>query len=238
MVTFDLEVSEESITEDTDAMAGLALTNIIEGQVISASDNQPINNADVGLVNTNKRTKTNESGEFSMETAGSGETIVAYADGYTSNTSMITDNEKVTIQLRSAPVTVAGRMAQPAAMEETDNGREKRTVDAAAAIEATTPTNPVPVPEIPIDQYHQYLRENLEYPAQATQDGIAGTVILEITVDARGAISNITILLGLGYGCDEEARRLIQEGPGWNSAIINGTPTEAVAQIAVHFSLD
>jgi TonB family protein len=249
MLALDLEagVEEEPDSEDTDALAGISLTNTIQGQVISASDNQPIYNADVGLLNTNERTKTNENGEFSIETTGSGETIVAYADGYNSNTSGITDDEKITIQLHSAPLATASRMAlresqpdraQPAALQESEVGKQKKAADAAATIEAPVPSNSIPVPEIPMVQYQQYLHENLEYPPQAAQNGIQGKVILELSVDANGTITNIFILLGLGYGCDEEATRVVREGPGWQPAIINGTPTSTVTQLAVQFSLD
>jgi len=246
-ILFDLETTEKSGVEDTDALAVLSITNTIKGQVVSASDNQPISNADVGLLSTNERTKTSENGEFSIETTGPGETIIVYADGYASNTSRISNSDNITIQLQSIPVTTAARMAaqesqpdrsQPVALQEPEESRQKEAADAAASIEVSLPSNPLPIPEIPMVQYQQYLTENLEYPPQAIQNGIEGNVIVEIAVDANGSITNISILLGLGYGCDEEAVRVIRDGPGWQPAVIDGIPTSASKQLAVEFSLN
>lgn len=40
--------------------------------------------------------------------------------------------------------------------------------------------------------------------------GIGGTVSLTFDVDYKGKLSNIKIKHGLGYGCEEEAIRLIK----------------------------
>jgi len=54
------------------------------------------------------------------------------------------------------------------------------------------------------------IRENLVYPQEALQKGIVGTVSLKYTIDHKGNVTDTHIIAGLGYGCDEEAERLVR----------------------------
>jgi TonB family protein len=51
----------------------------------------------------------------------------------------------------------------------------------------------------------------LHYPEKARSNNIIGSVTVEFTVDKDGATKNIFVIEGLGYGCDEEAIRVIKE---------------------------
>jgi len=51
----------------------------------------------------------------------------------------------------------------------------------------------------------------LSYPDAAKAANISGTVTVEYTVDINGNTKNVSIVKGLGYGCDEEALRVIKE---------------------------
>ena len=55
-----------------------------------------------------------------------------------------------------------------------------------------------------------YLRTNLQFPEQAKQFEIQGTVKLNFIIETDGRASNITIENSVGGGCDNEAIRLIQ----------------------------
>ena len=50
----------------------------------------------------------------------------------------------------------------------------------------------------------------LNYPDEAKKMGIEGRVVLRYTVDEQGKATDIHVLYGLGYGCDEEAIRLLE----------------------------
>ncbi len=56
----------------------------------------------------------------------------------------------------------------------------------------------------------KFIEANLQYPDAAVRHGIGGTVSLTFDVDYKGKLSNIKIKHGLGYGCEEEAIRLIK----------------------------
>jgi len=57
----------------------------------------------------------------------------------------------------------------------------------------------------------QGILNKLQYPDKARANNITGNVLIEYTVDKNGNTQNITLVKGLGYGCDEEAMRVIKE---------------------------
>ncbi|KAA9331548.1 energy transducer TonB [Hymenobacter busanensis] len=61
----------------------------------------------------------------------------------------------------------------------------------------------------------EYLQKHLHYPRQALSNQIEGKVFVSFTVDATGAITDVEVLKGLGYGTDEEAARVIGSMPRW-----------------------
>lgn len=54
-----------------------------------------------------------------------------------------------------------------------------------------------------------FITSNLTYPEEALAHKIEGTVEVAYDVDGLGRIRNVSIISGLGYGCDEEVIRLI-----------------------------
>ncbi|WP_420316783.1 TonB family protein [Ekhidna sp.] len=84
----------------------------------------------------------------------------------------------------------------------------------------------------------KYLEENLIYPDAARENQIEGNVILELLIGVSGAIESISIKKSLGFGCDQEAIRLINEGPTWNAAQKGGNAVEDKVRVRVKFKLD
>src|SRR5258705_10829574 len=56
----------------------------------------------------------------------------------------------------------------------------------------------------------EFIRTNLQYPEEALKNRIEGSVTVKYDVDALGNIDDVVIAHGLGYGCDEEALRLVK----------------------------
>ena len=67
----------------------------------------------------------------------------------------------------------------------------------------------------------QYIYGNLQFPAEAREREIQGTVRVSFVVETNGGVSNIIIVNSVGGGCDNEAIRLIQ-GTHWIPGIKNG----------------
>lgn len=85
--------------------------------------------------------------------------------------------------------------------------------------------------------YKQYLDSALIYPEEAKKAGIEGKVILRIEVYSNGMLGEISIEKGLGYGCDEEAIRLVREGPKWKAATQEGAAMTTTISQKIKFKL-
>jgi len=85
----------------------------------------------------------------------------------------------------------------------------------------------------------KFLSENLEYPEQAKNEGVEGTVHLKFTVTKDGSIKDITILNKdkLGYGCEEAAIAVIRKMPKWTPGRQNGEPVAVYFNIPIRFRL-
>lgn len=58
--------------------------------------------------------------------------------------------------------------------------------------------------------FQEYIRQNARLTDQARNNNISGTVRLEFEVGYDGKPINVKVLRGLGYGCNEEAIRLVE----------------------------
>jgi TonB family protein len=55
-----------------------------------------------------------------------------------------------------------------------------------------------------------FISSNIKYPQEAIDNNIQGTVKLLFEIDFKGNVSNAKVTAGLGFGCDEEAIRLVE----------------------------
>ena len=85
--------------------------------------------------------------------------------------------------------------------------------------------------------FKEYLTQNLRYPEQALNNKVEGRVTVQFTVDPSGKMSDFRVLRGLGYGCDEEVIRLIQQGPRWRPSRKNTEAVTDKVKVRMRFSL-
>ncbi len=57
---------------------------------------------------------------------------------------------------------------------------------------------------------NEFVRSNLKYPEEALTNKIEGTVTVNYDVDIYGDVISTKVKHGLGYGCDEEACRIVK----------------------------
>ncbi len=57
--------------------------------------------------------------------------------------------------------------------------------------------------------FREFIAENLRYPETALEAKVEGSVIVKYDIHDNGTVSNPRVLKGLGYGCDEEAIRVV-----------------------------
>lgn len=121
---------------------------------------------------------------------------------------------------------------------------------AVSAVPAKAPIEPLPsndttgylgkvdIPaEFPggINKARQFIANNIQYPDEAVENGVNGTVQVKFTVELDGSISNIQIVRKLGYGCDEEVIRVLKRMPKWSPAKLNGKIVRSYFTMPISF---
>ena len=58
--------------------------------------------------------------------------------------------------------------------------------------------------------FQEFIRKNLRYPKEALEKKIEGSVHIHYRVDGLGKVIEVNVTKSLGYGCDEEAIRVVK----------------------------
>ena len=86
-----------------------------------------------------------------------------------------------------------------------------------------------------MDFFRNYIADNMRIPEDESME--SGTaVVLSFRIDASGKPQDIIVIKGGGISFDREAIRLLQEGPDWTAAEINGLPTQEKIHLGINFS--
>ncbi|WP_199136229.1 carboxypeptidase-like regulatory domain-containing protein [Pedobacter sp. ASV12] len=179
--------------------------DIFSGKVISKIDGLPIPGADVKVLNTNIRTMTNSKGEFSLrlDSSNSQSLTVNYL-GFNAK-EVSTKANKAIIELEPADQTL-----------------KEVTVNISKAKIAP------PTPAESWAKYREYLNSNNKLYKGAVANRM---VLLSFEVDAKGRPSHIKVVKGLTKAEDDEAIRLVKEGPNW----VRHHPSDSKVELSIEF---
>ncbi len=83
-----------------------------------------------------------------------------------------------------------------------------------------------------------FVKNNLQYPQDARQYGIEGTVVVNFTVDSTGKVVNPGIEKGISWDLNESALKLIEQMPLWKPQTQFGKNIASEQQLALQFKLD
>ncbi len=83
----------------------------------------------------------------------------------------------------------------------------------------------------------RFLQNNLKYPRAASNANTQGKVIVQFSVMSDGSIANVSVLKGIGFGCDEEAERVVKMMPKWKPGKQNGKPVRVRFTLPIQFAL-
>ncbi len=84
---------------------------------------------------------------------------------------------------------------------------------------------------------YKWLSQNIIYPFEAQKNKIEGRVFVKFVIEASGEIGEVNITKGIGYGCDEEAARVVKNMPKWKPAMQNGYPVAIYYNMPIVFKL-
>ena len=96
------------------------------------------------------------------------------------------------------------------------------------------------LPEFPggMDSLHAYLARNIEFPQDARDHGVSGTVLAEFVVEKDGYVREVTIKVPLFPSCDEEVTRVLLQSPKWKPGNNQGKPVRCFYQVPITFKND
>ncbi len=84
---------------------------------------------------------------------------------------------------------------------------------------------------------YKWLGDHISYPAQASEEGVQGRVVVEFDVSKTGAIENARIVRGRHPALDKEALRLVKSMPNWQPGRNNGQPVKVTFTLPITFKL-
>jgi len=82
-----------------------------------------------------------------------------------------------------------------------------------------------------------FLRKNIGYPKPAIEKEVQGFVFIGCIVTEKGKIEDPSVLQGIGFGCDEEALRVVTLLPALIPARQKGKSVKSLCAIPVEFVL-
>jgi periplasmic protein TonB len=95
----------------------------------------------------------------------------------------------------------------------------------------------MPTPQGGMKAFYSYLSKNIQYPKAASKSNISGKVFVSLVVSETGRISDVKVVKGIGFGCDEEAVRVIAAAPPWIPGKQGGRPVKVRYTVPVNFTL-
>jgi len=85
--------------------------------------------------------------------------------------------------------------------------------------------------------WSKYMERNLRYPSRAQEEGAAGKVFVSFVVEKDGSITDVSVIKGIGFGCDEEAMKVIKKSPLWKPGKNKGVPVRVRYNMAINFQI-
>lgn len=188
-------------------------TIALSGKIVD-SNNEPIIGATVVQKGTNKGTVTDIDGNYKLNTDSEDAPLTAYLIGF----------EKLEIpDPKDAKIVV---MKEETGMLDevvvTGYGTQKKNMVTGSVSEVKSLSkNKVdeikPEPIGGIKEYKKYIEQNLVRPSEPSCKKIKGKVVLQFSVNTSGHPQNITVKKSLCPSLDQEAIRLLKDGPKWKA---------------------
>lgn len=139
----------------------------------------------------------------------------------------------------TATETVVGKDDAVETVVDPDAGKKEEPVEVKPADDEIF-TAVEQQPEFPggMAAFGKYLQKNLKYPAAASRANVSGKVYVQFVVNTNGSIQDVQILKSLGFGCDEEAARVIKSVPNWSPGKQSGRPVRTKFTLPISFVLE
>lgn len=194
---------------------------VVRGLVTEQRSGQPLPGVTVVVPGTNRATSTAADGSFALAVPVGTTRLMFSSVGFLPQEKSVAADSTALLTLALAP-------DHQSLSEVVLVPREK----------APAPVSVAPLPTGGYRAWNQYLRDSLQYPEKALEDRKEGTVRLRFTVTATGQVQHAEVVRSVSPEIDEEALRLLREGPAWHAGVQNGRRTTQTVKVDIPFRLE
>lgn len=205
-----------------DKEAEVANVKVITGKVISADDGTGLPGVNITIKDTEEGTITDAEGNYQITVEPAASALVFSFIGMESQEVKLDDATQVNVAMNQDMTQLSEVVVTGFGMAD-DEDTHGRITFATPAGGRTA--------------FKKYIESNIQYPEQALVNEVEGRVTIQFTVESSGALSEIKVIRGIGYGCDEEVIRLIKHGPKWNPTRRDDEPIKGRVKVRVRFRL-
>ena len=85
--------------------------------------------------------------------------------------------------------------------------------------------------------FRAWLANNYQYPSEAIDAMVKGTVTVSFDVDIDGSLQNIKILKDVGYGTSKAFVNLLKRCRPWTPGMIEGKPVKVSYTLPINLNL-
>lgn len=170
------------------------VNNVISGQVMDKSTNLPLEGAILKIKNTDLTAVTDSAGQFQLLSSGSNPQVEVRAIGY--ETQQVPSNQLANNQVKLSPA--------HAGLEEvvvTDYASKKKSVKQVTG------------PEGGWKAFEKYIKKETRRIGTSAK----GKVELSFIIDPNGKPSHIQVISGIDKVTDQQAVRMLENGPKWKT---------------------
>lgn len=188
-------------------LAKLAAKNIVRGKVVDEQQ-EPVIGAIVSIKGTNIAAMTDAKGKFELKAPEGAVELTTQYIGY----------QPVSIPADTTKNMLIAMKEDSQALNEVvvvGYGSKDKSKKSVSATEKEK-NNRMSEPLIGESKYKKYLKKNLIRPSDETCKQVKGIVTLTFYIDKDGTPEQFTVVQGLCESIDQEAIRLVKEGPKWS----------------------
>jgi protein TonB len=95
-------------------------------------------------------------------------------------------------------------------------------------------------PEFPggVAKMYEFIGKNLNYPPLAKENNIQGRVVIQFVVNEDGSITDVKILKDIGWGCGDEATKVVKSMPRWKPGKQRNKAVKVRYNLPIKFELN
>jgi len=86
-----------------------------------------------------------------------------------------------------------------------------------------------------VKTFQAWVQERVEYPEEALEENISGTVYIMFTVETDGSLGNISVMRGVHPALDLETVKVVESAPKWDYGTQRGKPVSVKFSIAIEY---